>query len=61
MRKISTILGLAALIFSQYAKAQQEINFGDFSKPVPSVSSLATYSNTPVSNATGLQISPCLY
>lgn len=54
MRKISTILGLAALIFSQYAKAQQEINFGDFSKPVPSVSSLATYSNTPVSNATGL-------
>ena len=42
------------IIASQHIKAQQEINFGDFTKPVPSVSSLATYTSTPVSNATGI-------
>ncbi|MCW3162841.1 hypothetical protein [Chryseobacterium oryctis] len=54
MRRIITVLGLAAFTSSQHIKAQQEINFGDFSKPVPSVSSLATYANTPISNATGI-------
>lgn len=34
--------------------AQQGINFGDFSRPVPSVSSLAAYNTTPSSNATGI-------
>src|SRR5690606_13862379 len=34
--------------------AQQDINFGDFSRPVPSVSSLAAYANAPVSNASGI-------
>lgn len=38
----------------QYIKAQEEINFGDLPKPVPSVSSLSTYVNTPVSLATGI-------
>lgn len=54
MRKISILFGLISLFISQNIKAQQEINFGDFSKPVPSVSSLATYGNIPMSNATGL-------
>lgn len=54
MRKISTLLGLITIAFCQHTQAQQQVNFGDFSRPVPSVSSLATYANTPVSNATGL-------
>lgn len=41
-------------IISSTFYAQNNINFGDFAKPVPSVSSLATYTNTPVSNATGI-------
>lgn len=50
-----TIISLAILIAGMgQLYAQQEVNFGDFPKPVPSVSSLATYANTPVSNATGL-------
>lgn len=50
-----TIISLAILIAGMgQIYAQQEVNFGDFSKPVPSVSSLATYANTPISNATGL-------
>ncbi|WP_374462908.1 hypothetical protein [Chryseobacterium sp.] len=51
-----TIFSLAILVagIGQLYAQQQQVNFGDFSRPVPSVSSLATYSNTPVSNATGL-------
>lgn len=33
---------------------QQEINFGDLSNPVPSVSALVNYTNSPPSNATGI-------
>lgn len=49
------ILG-GIILCSMYTSyhAQQEINFGDFSKPVPSVSSLAAYSNAPVSYASGI-------
>lgn len=44
------------MLGSMYApyNAQQDVNFGDFSRPVPSVSSLATYTNAPVSYATGI-------
>lgn len=51
-----TIFSLAILVagIGQLYAQQQQVNFGDFSRPVPSVSSLATYSNTPISNATGL-------
>jgi hypothetical protein len=51
-----TIISLAILIagMGQLYAQQQQVNFGDSSRPVPSVSSLATYANTPVSNATGL-------
>ncbi|MBB6330325.1 hypothetical protein HNP24_001275 [Chryseobacterium sediminis] len=51
-----TIISLAILIagMGQFYAQQQQVNFGDSSRPVPSVSSLATYANTPVSNATGL-------
>lgn len=35
-------------------QARQELNFGEFPKPVPSVSSLSTYTDTPVSLATGI-------
>ncbi|MCW1962905.1 hypothetical protein [Chryseobacterium viscerum] len=52
-----TIISLAILVAGIeqiYAQQQQQVNFGDSSRPVPSVSSLATYANTPVSNATGL-------
>ncbi|WP_223601160.1 hypothetical protein [Chryseobacterium sp. GVT01B] len=50
-----TIISLAISIVGMgELYAQQQVNFGDLSRPVPSVSSLATYGNTPVSNATGL-------
>ncbi|RLJ33815.1 hypothetical protein CLU97_3303 [Chryseobacterium sp. 7] len=51
-----TIISLAILIagMGQLYAQQQQVNFGDSSRPVPSVSSLATYANTPVSSATGL-------
>lgn len=46
---------LITLILTQnLILAQNEINFGNFSKPVPSVSSLSTYTNTPVSFASGI-------
>jgi hypothetical protein len=55
MMKLKTIIfGLVVFITNQHIKAQQEINFGDLPKPVPSVSSLSTYVNTPVSLATGI-------
>ncbi|KFE98468.1 hypothetical protein IX39_13605 [Chryseobacterium formosense] len=49
------ISGLLALIgvFSNLF-AQQQISYGDFSNPVPSVSSIAKYQETPVALATGL-------
>lgn len=50
-----TMISLAILVAGiGQLYAQQQVNFGDFSKPVPSVSSFATYVNTPISNATGL-------
>ncbi|WP_223600689.1 hypothetical protein [Chryseobacterium sp. GVT01B] len=51
-----TIVSLAILIagMGQLYAQQQQVNFGDSSRPVPSVSSLATYTNTPISNATGI-------
>lgn len=44
---------MAGAIMFNPLQGQQEINFGDFSRPVSSVSSLATYNNTPVSMAIG--------
>jgi hypothetical protein len=52
--KITKILSLGMGILFLTAHAQSDLNFGDFPKPVPSVSSLTTYANTPVSSATGL-------
>jgi len=49
-----TILSLILLSCFSASYNAQDINFGDFSKPVPSVSSLAAYTNTAVSYATGI-------
>lgn len=54
MKSKIILLGLAMMVTSPYVNAQQELNFGDLPKPVPSVSSLSTYVNTPVSLATGI-------
>ena len=56
MMKTKNKILVFILLSSMYAHydAQQEINFGDFSRPVPSVSSLAAYNNTPVSYASGI-------
>lgn len=59
MKKIikkAFFLGIIFLvnIISQMYFAQQQINYGDFSNPVPSVSAMANYQETPVSIATGL-------
>lgn len=54
MKKITMAISLIIGFGCQHLHAQQSVNFGDFAKPVPSVSSLATYTNTPISNATGL-------
>jgi len=50
-KRILSLILLGSLSASYNA---QDINFGDFSKPVPSVSSLAAYTNTAVSYATGI-------
>lgn len=57
MKKIIRLLNIIAGMVPMYLIAQQpisDINFGDLSKPVPSVSSLATYTDAPVSLATGV-------
>ncbi|WP_295230292.1 hypothetical protein [uncultured Chryseobacterium sp.] len=58
MKKTITLLGLIAGIVSIQVTAQQQpvsdVNFGEFSKPVPSVSSLANYTDVPVSLTTGV-------
>lgn len=54
MKKIYLIACMASALISQQVTAQQEFNFGDFPKPVPSVSSLPTYTDSPVSIATGV-------
>ncbi|MDH6252578.1 hypothetical protein M2347_002305 [Chryseobacterium sp. H1D6B] len=54
MKKIIKIWGIGLGLLSSAVYAQSSINFGDFPKPVPSVSSLAAYTNTPASNATGI-------
>ncbi|MEC5173876.1 hypothetical protein [Chryseobacterium nepalense] len=50
------ILNISLGLFTGALQAQQvqELNFGDLPKPVPSVSSLSTYVNTPTSIATGI-------
>ncbi|SHM64535.1 hypothetical protein [Chryseobacterium polytrichastri] len=54
MKKTIKILSIGLGLLSSAIYAQDEINFGDFANPVPSVSSLASYNNTPVTNATGI-------
>ncbi len=54
MNKTIKILSISMGIVSSCTWAQNEINFGDFSKPVPSVSSMATYTNGGDANATGI-------
>ena len=47
--------GILLCIFSQNVIAQRpDINFGEFSSPVPSVSSLASYNNLAQANVTGM-------
>lgn len=54
MKKIKIILNfIIGLTVSNLEAQQQEINFGNFSRPVSSVSSLATYTNVPISIAIG--------
>ena len=52
MRKMFLIILILILNIRIYS--QDEINFGDFPKPVASVSSLSEYVNNPVSLATGI-------
>lgn len=58
MKKLITLLSIIAGIAPIPVLAQQQpvsdINFGDLPRPVPSVSSLATYTEAPVSLATGV-------
>ncbi|KMQ67729.1 hypothetical protein ACM39_12885 [Chryseobacterium sp. FH2] len=58
MKKILKLLSIIAAVAPVHIFSQQQpisdINFGDLSKPVPSVSSLATYTDAPVSLATGV-------
>jgi hypothetical protein len=55
MKKIALLSGILFYLFFQHIKAQgQDINFGDLSSPVPSVSALVNYTNSPPSNATGI-------
>ncbi|MFP3594693.1 hypothetical protein [Chryseobacterium sp. SIMBA_038] len=54
MKKTIKMMSIGLGIVSSTLYAQNDINFGDFSNPVPSVSSLATYSNAPQSNASGI-------
>ena len=55
MKKTIMLLGMVSCILFQNLAAQQaDINFGELSKPVPTVSSLTTYNNVPLTNATGL-------
>lgn len=55
MKKIALLSGILFYIFFQHIKAQsQGVNFGDLSSPVPSVSALVNYTNSPPSNATGI-------
>ncbi|WP_370901590.1 hypothetical protein [Chryseobacterium gossypii] len=54
MNKPAILTSFMAWMLFPVLKAQAaDINFGEFSSPVPSVSSLNTYANTPVSIATG--------
>lgn len=55
MKKIYACIGLAVLSWNLSAQQQfQGVNFGDMPKPVPSVSSFSTYTDTPASPATGI-------
>nr|WP_314499829.1 hypothetical protein [uncultured Chryseobacterium sp.] len=58
MKKIITLLSLMTGIVPIYNFAQQQpisgINFGDLQRPVPSASSLVTYTDAPVSLSTGV-------
>lgn len=49
------LFGVVCYMLSQNIQAQRaDFNFGDTSRPVPSVSSLSAYNNVPLSNATGI-------
>lgn len=52
MKKTIVFLGFIGGIISPFTKAQQR-SYGDFPNPVPSVSSMASYQETPVAKATG--------
>ncbi|MFZ4931106.1 hypothetical protein [Chryseobacterium sp. Mn2064] len=53
--KAILLWGMLLFLFFQNTRAQRaNVNFGEFSNPVPSVSSLASYNNLPQSNATGI-------
>lgn len=54
MKKQLTIYFLIIWVSQLRAQQQQTINFGDFPKPVPSVSSLTTYTDVPISATTGV-------
>lgn len=55
MKKTIFLWGLLFSTFSQNVSAQREdVNFGNFSNPVPSVSSLASYNNAPQTSAAGM-------
>ncbi|SDM14801.1 hypothetical protein [Chryseobacterium taihuense] len=48
------ILAFALFAITNISYNAQDINFGDFPRPVPTVSSLATYANVPISYASGI-------
>ncbi|AZA84671.1 hypothetical protein C1637_07485 [Chryseobacterium lactis] len=55
MRILNKIVWVGITIATTLLYGQaSEISFGDFPKPVPSVSSLSTYVNSPMSNASGI-------
>jgi len=54
MNTLFKIIRIFLALFFFQLSAQTDINFGDFSSPVPSVSSLQKYTNTPTTNATGI-------
>lgn len=54
MKKIIKVLSIGTGMFLSNLQAQTNVNFGDFSKPVPSVSSLATYANGGDATASGI-------
>lgn len=52
--RILILLTIALFCKNLNLNAQQQINYGDFPQPVPSVSSLSTYQEAPIGMATGV-------